>query len=172
MAARRWLVLVPLLAGLACARPPAALRGNYATTSVAQAVADPNTPGEVRWGGEIVATMPQADRTCFEVVERPLDRAARPRGTDESSGRFLACSPGFYDPAMWAPGREMTAVGMLAGTETGTVGEATYRYPRVDAEAVHLWPVRDPYARSWPAIGIGIGGGSGGGLGGGIGIGF
>ncbi|MCW5890318.1 MAG: Slp family lipoprotein [bacterium] len=171
MSVRGCLVLLSLLVALACARPPAALRGDYPRTTVAEAVADAGGRREVRWGGELVATTPTGDRTCFEVVERPLDRAARPRGTDETSGRFLACAAGFYDPALWAPGREMTVVGRLDGTQTGAVGGATYRFPRVDAEAVHLWPIRDPYARTWPAIGIGIGGGSRG-VGGGLGIGF
>jgi outer membrane lipoprotein len=172
MSLRRCLALLPCLAALACARPPTALRGEFADTNVAQAAAGAGAGQQVRWGGELVSTTPRGDETCFEVVERPLDRAARPRSSDESSGRFVACSAGLYDPALWAPGRQVTIVGRLDGAQAGTVGEATYRFPRVAVEAVHLWPVRDPHERSWPAIGIGIGGGSGGGVGGGIGIGF
>lgn len=175
MSARRCLALLPLLVAFACARPPVPLRGDFAEVSVPEAVANSDAGGEVRWGGEVVETTPMGDRTCFEVVERPLDRAARPRATDETDGRFIACTPGFHDPALWEPGREMTVVGTLAGTETGTIGEAAYRFPRVEAQAVHLWPVRDPSARTRPAFSIGVGGGSGGwgsGVGGGIGIGF
>jgi outer membrane lipoprotein len=172
MSTRCRLALVPCLLALACARPPAALRGEFAATSVAQAASGAGAGQQIRWGGELVSTTPRGDETCFEVVERPLDRAARPRFTDASSGRFVACSPGFYDPAVWTPGRQVTVVGRIDGVQMGTVGEATRRFPRVAAEAVHLWPVPDPYERSWPAIGIGIGGGSGGGVRGGIGVGF
>jgi Slp family outer membrane lipoprotein len=172
MSARSCLALVPLLVALACARPPTALRGDYSQTSVPEAVANPDGAREVRWGGQLISTTTEADRTCFEVLERPLDGAARPRPVDDSSGRFIACSAGFYDPALWEPGREVTVVGTLDGTQTGKVGGAPYRYPVVEAGAVHLWPVVDPYESSWPAaLSIGIGGG-GGGLGGGIGLGF
>lgn len=157
--------LIPLLLAAACARPPAALRGDYAHVTVADALARPDARERVRWGGELIEARPDGDRTCFEVVEHPLDRIARPRWVDDSSGRFVACARGFYDPAVWTPGRDVTAVGVVDGTTTGKVGAMDYRFPRVDAEQVHLWPPRDPYERSRPSIGIGIGIG-------GVGLGF
>lgn len=88
-----------MLAG--CARPPAALRGEYAPVTVSQALARPDAHEPVRRGGALVRTTPEdGGRTCFEVLERPLDRAACPRFTDASSGRFVACAPGFFDPAV------------------------------------------------------------------------
>jgi outer membrane lipoprotein len=77
----------------------------------------------VRWGGVIVETMPRADETCIEVVSLPLDRRARPRLVDDSFGRFRGCVPGFYDPEIYAPEREVTVVGTVQGVERGRVGE-------------------------------------------------
>jgi outer membrane lipoprotein len=153
---RRW-CFVALAAVAACARPPTPLRGEFAAVTVADARAHPPVGERARWGGEIIRTAPGADRTCFEVVDHPLDRAARPRRTEESSGRFVACARGFYDPAVWQPGREMTAVGTVAGTTSSAVGEAEYRAPRLDAAAVYLWPVRRAAAYSGPTIGVGFG---------------
>lgn len=174
MVPRAAVVAVTLLA--ACARPPEALRGEYAPTTVAQAQADPPVGTRVRWGGTLVRAVPGDDgRTCLEVVSRPLDGAARPRPGDETSGRFVACTRGFYDPEVWAAGRDVTAVGAIAGVETATVGAREVREPLLDAEAVHLWPERGiedgPRTGGW----IGGAGGTGGGRGGvgvGIGIGF
>lgn len=175
MAPDRWIVpcaaaLLALASG--CARPPAALRGEFAPVTVAEARADPRLGERVRWGGELVRATPEADGpTCFEVVAKPLDRAARPVAGDESTGRFVACAQGFYDPEVWSEGREVTAVGTVDGTVAGKVGEYDYSYPRVAAEAVHLWPERwaDDRARSGGWIGGGTGGGS---WGFGVGIGF
>ncbi len=164
-------VVLPLLLVMACARPPAALRGDFAPVTVGQALADPDARERVRWGGELIETRPERDRTCFEIVDHPLDRIARPRMVDDSAGRFVACAQGFFDPDVWSPGREVTAVGVVDGTVDGTVGDAGYRFPRLAAEQVHLWPPRDPYDRRRPAIGIGVGG-WGGGVGGGVGFGF
>ena len=42
----------------------------------------------------------------------------------------------------------------VAGFEDGRVGEYAYRYPRVDAEVIYLWPVQ----RRLPVqVGIGVG---------------
>jgi outer membrane lipoprotein len=149
--------LLPLLFLMACARPPAALRGDYAPLTVAEALARPEVGARVRWGGELVETRPEADRTCFEIVDHPLDRMARPRRVDDSSGRFIACAPGFYDPEVWTAGREVTAVGTLAGDTDGKVGAMDYRFPRVDADGLYLWPPRDTWPPAGPSINIGIG---------------
>ena len=175
MVPRALLVLVVVLVA-ACARPPEALRGDFAPATAAEVRDDPPVGTRVRWGGELVSAVPQDDgRTCFEVLSRPLDRAARPRPGDETSGRFLACARGFYDPEVWAPGRELTAVGAIAGAETTKVGGYDYREPLIEADAVHLWPERG--AEDGPRTGGWIGGSGGtwggrGGVGVGIGIGF
>ncbi|HVO26584.1 MAG TPA: Slp family lipoprotein [Candidatus Margulisiibacteriota bacterium] len=139
-----WLLLVACALG-ACAQPPPMLSGGpFSEVSVLDAQARDLTGQRVRWGGSIVATTPEKDETCFEIVSRPLDREARPRRTDESDGRFLACAQGFFDPAVYAAGREATVVGTLETTTVGKIGEYDYRYPRVAAEHVFLWPKREP----------------------------
>jgi outer membrane lipoprotein len=126
----------------ACATPPASLSGAFADITVAQAQRQDLVGQRVRWGGEIVSTKPEKSRTCFEVVSRPLDRAARPRRTDQSDGRFVACAAGFYDPAVYAPHRELTVVGTLEASTSGKIGEYEYRCPQVQAEHVYLWSRR------------------------------
>ena len=84
-----------------------------------------------------------------------LRRRAPPSTPDESAGRFLACRSGFYDPAIFAPDREVTVTGRIDGYETRRIGEYDYRYPRVAADVIYLWPERrevDVYHHSpfWP----------------------
>ncbi|EQD59053.1 Outer membrane lipoprotein Slp, partial [mine drainage metagenome] len=59
--------------------------------------------------------------------------------------RFVACHPGFYDPEVYAKGRELTVTGTLQGTVVRRVGQYDYPYPRVVADAIHLWPIRVAY---------------------------
>jgi len=166
------LVLVAALAG--CARPPAALRGAYAPLTVADAQRQAGMGEKVRWGGEIVSTTPESGRTCFEVVSKTLDRQARPAfGDDNSAGRFVACASGFYDPAIYSTGRDVTVVGTVETVEAGKVGGADYPFAKLRAETVYLWPKRElvrpvayPYGWGWGYPGWGWGGGVGWGWGG------
>lgn len=148
---------VALLAG--CASAPKPLRGEFSAIAPEQASAAQATGDTVRWGGRIVAAVPDADATCIEILGRSLSDIARPtRAADESTGRFLACRSGFYDPAIFAPDRDVTITGRIVGYETRPIGEYEYRYPRVAADTVYLWPERteyryDPYPTPfWPAF--------------------
>jgi outer membrane lipoprotein len=136
-------VLMVALGGAACMRPPAELtRGPFAALVPSDLEPDALQGQRVRWGGEIVDVTPTKRETCLEVLARPLDCRARPRETDESYGRFLACRAGFYDPAVYEVGREVTIAGTAGRPVVGKVGEYDYRYPVVEAEAIHLWPER------------------------------
>jgi outer membrane lipoprotein len=164
----RLLAIRPLLAlalVAACARPPARLAtGPFAEVTVAEAQQRDVTGVRVRWGGEVVTVEVGERETCFEMVSRPLDRFARPRDTDDSDGRFLACAPGFYDPAVYDPGRAVTFVGTVAPSVVRRIGDLDYRYPRLQVETVHLWPKRperevvyyDPWFRPWSGAYLGI----------------
>jgi outer membrane lipoprotein len=152
------LALAPLAA---CVRPPANLAGTYERVTVREAQAEPREGVAVRWGGTLISARPGKGQTCFEVASFPLDARARPKPSDQSAGRFIACAPGFYEPAVYAPGREVTVTGALHGTVRGRVGQYEYTYPRLDATAVYLWPERSPDEMRpmwWPSIGIGVGG--------------
>jgi outer membrane lipoprotein len=135
-----------------CATVPQQLAGtDFAAVTPKQIVAQ-NARGErVRWGGEIIKVEPKPESTCFEVLSRELYSDARPSRHDGSDGRFIACSKGFYDPAVYTKGRELTVVGQVAGTEQHQVGDYNYTYARVDADNVYLWPHREhAYADPWP----------------------
>ena len=98
----------------------------------------------VRWGGRVVRTEPLADRTCFEVLSTRLDAYGRPYwAADDTRGRFIACRSGFYDPALFTDTREVTFTGRIDGYENRKIGEYDYRFPRLAADVVYLWPIRE-----------------------------
>lgn len=155
-----------------CVRPPAPLRGEFPPTIVSDTQQRDATGERMRWGGEIASTTPAEHETCFEVVSMPLDRRAEPRQVDETYGRFVACAAGFYDPAIYAAERKVTVVGTVDGFVDGEVGERAYRFPKVRAETVYLWPEPPPvppvvyypwpyYASGYPFWGVGWHGGWG-----------
>jgi outer membrane lipoprotein len=128
-----------------CFGPPAPLAGTFAPIAVRQAQESNLIGQRVRWGGTIVAVTPGKHDTCLEVLSRPLQRDGRPRYTDASDGRFIACATGFYDPEVYAKGRDVTVVGTLQEPETHKIGNHEYRYPKVAAETVYLWPQREVF---------------------------
>jgi len=153
------LVVLALLTGAlgACATVPTPLQGQFAPVTPRDAAANGDQSAAVRWGGEIINVEPRADETCFEVLSRDLWDDARPKRRDHSDGRFIACSKGFYDPAAYPRGRELTVTGSLSGSERHKVGEYDYTYARVVADQVYLWPKREtptgyPYSAfgPWP----------------------
>ncbi len=159
---RAWFPVVAVVSSLAgCASVPASLSGGTfsdVTPQAAQARSIVNV--RVRWGGEIVETQPGKGETCFDVVSRPLNAEARPELTDVTLGRFMACATGFYDPAVYAKGRQITVVGTLEAPVLGKIGEYSYRYPQVKAATVYLWPryqyyyyMPPPYYGGWPYYG-------------------
>lgn len=125
-----------------CARPPRPLQGEFPPLSVGDAQAASHLGDRVRWGGTIVATRPETDRTCVEIVARPLDRRARPRTVDQVEGRFRACTTEFLDPEVYAPKRELTVVGTIDAVIDGKIGNRDYPFPQVAAESIYLWPLR------------------------------
>jgi len=129
-----------------CASVPAPLDGNYSEAFFPKQAEPQSLGANVRWGGTVIETMPEADRTCIEILAQPLDRRARPEHSDEDLGRFLACRNEFLDPEIFVNGREVTAVGELSAFREGQVGEYNYAYPVVGADAVELWPERSDSA--------------------------
>lgn len=140
----------------ACVRMPAALTGEYSAITPTQAT-ERDAKGEaVRWGGTLAKVEPLPDRTCFQIVGRDLSRRGRPYLDDQSSGRFLACRKGFYDPQVFAEGRLVTVVGRIDGAENRDIGEYPYLHPRVAADVVYLWPEEDEgYGSARYSVGVG-----------------
>ncbi|MGB0135177.1 Slp family lipoprotein [Dokdonella sp.] len=160
---QRFLFLCCITAMLgACVTVPVPLKGQFSEVNPSQ-VADSGQAGEsVRWGGEIIKVTPGESATCFELLSRQLDAKARPRPSDSSDGRFIACRAGFYDPEVFVKGRDLTITGKVEGTEKGLVGKFDYTYPRVAADTIYLWPKRPliiqtddpwPYAPYWGGFG-------------------
>lgn len=144
------LLVAPLGVLLAsCATVPAPLQGQFTPTTPREAAAAASGQA-VRWGGEIIKVEPKAGSTCFEILARELDSRARPLARDPSAGRFIACHAGFQDPEEFKQGREITVVGRVTGVDHGKIGEFDYRYPHVEADAIHLWKQRPLYVRTSP----------------------
>ena len=148
---RLWIVFVAVLLG-ACATTPASLQGEFSdvTPIMVQSSGSPQTGVEVRWGGIIAEVVPGKEDTCLTILSRPLDASGRPEEGDQTMGRFIACSKGFVDPAVYAQKREVTVVGTLEGTETRNIGEYAYRYPKVALNTIYLWPKREKYRPVYP----------------------
>jgi outer membrane lipoprotein len=129
-----------------CATIPQPLQGNYPPVSL-DAARSGTASARVRWGGKIIETQPREQQTCFFVLAEPLDSQARPESDGDSLGRFVACKQGFYDPEVFAKGRELTVTGTLDGTLQHKIGEFDYTYPKVEADNVYLWPRRPLYVQ-------------------------
>jgi len=97
-------------------------------------------------GGEIIEPRNKGDETHLVILQRPLDVSERPKLDSMSEGRFIASFPRYLDPVMFAPQREVTVAGVVAGTQTEPVGETRYRYVVIDGVEIHLW-TRPPYDR-------------------------
>ena len=137
------------IAATGCSAAPKVLRGEFATQGPQSSSANGQ---QIRWGGSIIEVEPKAAQTCFQILSRELGASARPREVDASNGRFLACRSGFYDPAVFGRGREVTVVGAVAGTEIRSVGEYALSMPLIAADVIYLWPertLRDNYDDGW-----------------------
>lgn len=136
------LILLILGAALAsCTTVPTQLEGEYAAISPARV--DPAVFGQtVRWGGIIVDTKNEADRTCFEVLSRELGSHLRPKLEDRTAGRFIACKSGFFDPEVFAKGREVTLTGRIDRIEEHKIEAFDYRYPVLEVDELVLWEER------------------------------
>jgi len=138
------ITLLALFSGLAisaCTTVPEQLKGEY-TGLDPQNTRDGDLQTSVRWGGVILETRPEADHTCFEILATHLEKSMRPADTDKSSGRFIACKPGFYDPEVFEKNREVTVTGKLIYIDVRKVGDFDYNFPVVDIEFMSLWPER------------------------------
>lgn len=143
---RLMLVFIVLLVS-GCASVPSGLRTGSDQTLLSFADARTTTlEGQgARWGGEIAHVSNLQQGSQLEVVQFSLNASGRPLKTDKSGGRFRIMVPGFIDPAIYAPGRLITALGTFTGIKQGKVGEQDYAFPTLESEQIHLWPeIKDP----------------------------
>jgi outer membrane lipoprotein len=110
------------------------------------------------WGGTILETHNLKDNTRIEVLAYPLDGSFRPKLESKPLGRFIIEHVGFLEPTTYAQGRQLTVLGTVSGTQSGQVGETSYRYPLVSERQLHLWAKTTGSSnRSSVHFGIGIG---------------
>lgn len=142
----RLAALLPALLLAGCASVPTPLQGDFRAIAASDAATGNAIGAMVRWGGVIIEAEPQRDRTCIQVLARPLgERSGRPLDVDRSDGRFLACRAGFYDPEIFASGREVTVTGEVVALSQRTIGEFDYAMPELAAKVIYLWPPRIDY---------------------------
>ncbi len=98
----------------------------------------------VRWGGQVASVNPTERETCFEITDRPLASDGEPLSTEQTDGRFLACTPHFYARGVYE-GQDVTIAGTLEGPVTGKLDKWSYRYPRVAIQEIYFWP-REQYS--------------------------
>lgn len=140
----RWLglAIAVLLGGCAGAFPGEVMRTVETGVSADDLRRDPAPYRGTRVivGGEILGTQPKPGQTEIELLARRLRSDDSPERSDRSPGRLLLRSPDFLDPAVYAPGRQITVIGTVAGQEERKVGELPYRYPVITVERIRLWP--------------------------------
>jgi len=125
----------------ACTTIPEQLQGTYSEISPARV--EPSVYGSsVLWGGVIIDAKNKQENTCFEILSREMDKYRRPLVEDRTSGRFIACKPGFHDPEVFAKGREVTITGTIRNVEARQIDEFSYRYPVLDIDELVLWEKR------------------------------
>ncbi len=105
-------------------------------------------------GGQIVSTRNTKEGGQLEVVQYDLDSSGFPDDPLTSGGRFLATSPDFIDPAIYAPGRLVTLLGEVKGKRVLKLDEADYLYPMVAIREIHPWKssqMEMPYTYPYPS---------------------
>ncbi|HTV39013.1 MAG TPA: Slp family lipoprotein [Candidatus Sulfotelmatobacter sp.] len=129
-----------------CASPISEnLRNQAVPLTLLQAKANPqSTRGAVViWGGRIISTANTTNGGEIYVLELPLGRRENPNSDDNTStGRFIALSPEFLDPAAYPRGHLITVAGPLQGVRNERLQGIYYRYPVVSIEQIHLWTQR------------------------------
>ncbi len=90
-------------------------------------------------GGEIIRTHNRQEGTTIEVLQKELDRWGRPKGKDETGGRFRVFADRFLDPVVFSQGRRVTIAGTVEGGQVEKIGEVDYVYPLLRAREIHLW---------------------------------
>ena len=109
---------------------------------------------KVIWGGTIIDITNLKDATRLEILSYPLDSDDRPDKEKATQGRFLIVHPGYLESKDFVPGKDITIVGIITGTESGKIGEASYTYPILTPSQLHLWGAE---SESRVHFGIGIG---------------
>ena len=156
-------LIVPIAIGLflvACASTPELNTQGVdksMTAQVAQKNINSATGKRVLWGGMIMSAKNLPNKTEIEVLAFPLDDWNQPNQSATATGRFLAEHDGYLELADYARGRWLTLTGTVQGAQAGKVGEATYQFPVVRTDGMHLWPKESSGGSSGTQFQFGIG---------------
>lgn len=99
----------------------------------------------IRWGGTIISTQNQQDKTELIILATPLDKFGEPQQGDQSYGRFIGVIDGFLDPAIYATGRAITVYGKFEKVIRRKIDNFEYDYPVIQIEHFYLWEVPEKY---------------------------
>jgi len=138
-----WFAVVAVALLSACATtPPFDLKNVNTALTPNEAIAQLDTlrGSRVLWGGVIVNSKNLEKGTQLEILAYPLNDHYRPRLDREPLGRFIIEHGGYLETVDYAPGRELSLTATLTGTKEGKIDEASYIYPAVASEQIHLWP--------------------------------
>jgi outer membrane lipoprotein len=141
-----WVLLIASNILFGCVGPPPALEKGPFIEITPKSVRDDMLGQRVRWGGQITASHISEQESCFEVLAVELDVRARPRWGD-AQGSFFVCLPGFYDPTIYESGRFITVTGTVRAIESHKAADRSEPLPKVQGEAIHLWPQSGPSPR-------------------------
>ena len=109
------------------------------------------------WGGTILDIRNLEEVTQIEVLAYPLSSSDRPLLERPPLGRFIIRHTGFLEPTNFAQGRVLTALGEVGDKQQGSVGDSSYVYPVINAQALHLWTGESMLDRTSFHIGVGFG---------------
>lgn len=146
---RTLLISLSLLAITACSNVPKNIQSApLGDTQVNDVLLnqDVNEGKMVRWGGEIIAVENSNDSSMIQVVQFPLNHYGKPNPTKPSSGRFLARTDAFIDPAVHKEGDLITFSGMASNEiATRKIDEKDLPMPIMDFTDSYKW---QPYKAS------------------------
>ncbi|WP_297902711.1 Slp family lipoprotein [Metallibacterium sp.] len=115
----------------------------------------------VIWGGQVVAVQNMPDTTEVQILGYPLDSSQRPLPNSPAGGRFIAIMKGYVEPLNYPAGALVTLTGHVEGVRVGSVGDASYAFPLVRVDAVHVWTAAElrsdkPHFSFGLGVGVGI----------------
>lgn len=146
----------------ACVSPPFVTDGvskEILPADVLEQTEGTETIAKVLWGGVVLSSANTTGGTEIEVLSYPLDYLQRPDAMLPPGGRFLVVVDDYVETADFETGRRVTALGTVAGTETGRIGKSNHRYPVLKLEQasdIHRWSTEEYYNSSPVSVGIGI----------------
>ena len=128
--------------GACASAPPFDLKNVNTALTPNEAVAqiDSVRGSRVLWGGVIVSSKNLEQGTQLEMLAYPLNDHHRPRLDRAALGRFIVEHSGYLETVDYAPGRELSLIGAIAGTKEARIDAASTLYPAVTSEQIHLWP--------------------------------